>query len=63
MATFDGGRTWSTVYRAGTVGGSGFRFVGFTSTDQGVAITGTAGEGSVMVMTHDGGHSWSVVSF
>ena len=30
---------------------------------QGVAIAGSAGEGSTLLITRDGGHSWSAVSF
>jgi len=63
VATFDGGQTWTTVYTAPSGGGPGFRLVGFTTPDQGVAIAGSAGQGSTMLMTRDGGHSWSVVSF
>jgi len=61
VATFDGGQTWSTVYSGGS--GSGFDLVGFTTPEQGVAIRGTAGEGSTLLITRDGGHSWSAVSF
>jgi photosystem II stability/assembly factor-like uncharacterized protein len=63
VATFDGGRTWTTVYRPTTTGGSGFGFVGFTSPLQGVAVTGQPGQGSTLLVTRDGGHTWSVVPF
>lgn len=66
VASFDGGRTWAATY---TLKGAGsFSDVGFTTADQGVAITtsGTmttagVGEGH-LVMTRDGGHTWSVVA-
>lgn len=60
VASFDGGRTWAATY---TLKGAGsFSDVGFTTADQGVAITTSGvGEGRLL-MTRDGGRSWSAVS-
>lgn len=58
MASFDGGRTWRTVYRSPD-GQMVVRFVGFTTAGQGVAIA-TGAEGSTLLMTRDGGASWGV---
>jgi len=63
VATFDGGQTWSTVYGSPASNGPGFRLVGFTTPDQGVAIAGSPGQAATLLMTRDGGHSWSAVSF
>ena len=57
MATFDGGRQWSTVYEA--AGSEGWKYLGFTTAEQGVAI----GQDGTLVMTYDGGHEWSPVQF
>lgn len=60
-ATFDGGRTWKTVYTSPS--GLGVRVVGFTTAAQGVAIvTGTTSVSTVL-MTRNGGATWSPVSF
>lgn len=63
-ATFDGGRTWRAVYTAPS--GSAVRVVGFTTATQGVAIVTnatTSSTPSTLLMTSDGGTSWSPVSF
>jgi len=56
QATFDGGRTWQTVYGDGSIG-----FVGFTTAQQGVAIRYSPVP--AFVMTRDGGHTWTTVGF
>jgi hypothetical protein len=62
ISSFDGGRTRPAVYDA-PAGVTAVAEVGFTTALQGVAVlTGPAGGGS-MVMTRDGGHSWSAVTF
>ena len=67
VTSFDSGRTWAPTYvLTGDVGA--FADLGFTTTEQGVAITisatlTTAGvsEGH-LVMTLDGGRTWSIVA-
>jgi photosystem II stability/assembly factor-like uncharacterized protein len=70
----DAGASWSTVDELPD-GGAGFRDLGFTTSTQGVVISGeptTAGSpaatdaaatGSRLLMTHDAGATWSTVSF
>lgn len=60
-ATADGGKTWRTVYSAPS--GTEVQFVGFTTASQGVAVVegGTTGP-SMLLMTHDGGETWSPVT-
>ena len=60
VGSFDGGKTWSTVVRAGTVQLSD---LGFTTPSQGVVITNSASGSSGLLMTRDGGHTWSAVKF
>lgn len=64
MATFDGGRTYQKVY-ANSVGQTAApaTFVGFTDSRQGVAIIGSSHNGTELVITHNGGHSWAPVQF
>ena len=61
----DGGHTWSTVQTFGD-GGMGFTDLGFTTSTQGVVIHGIlgppAGEVTQLLMTHDAGASWHVVT-
>ena len=57
LATFDGGKQWSTVYGAPV--SEGWEYVGFTTAEQGVAI----GQSGALVMTYDGGHEWAPVQF
>jgi hypothetical protein len=55
-ASFDGGHTWQTVYTARP--GTTCTYLGFTTLTQGVAIESTA-TGSELLMTRDGGHTWT----
>ena len=66
QASFDGGHTWKTVLPGLTNGtatnpGGWYGFVGFTTATQGVAIRYKSVP--TLFMTHDGGHTWSPVSF
>jgi hypothetical protein len=61
-ASFDRAATWTTAF-SGTPSG-GWQDLGFTSSTQGVVVE--AGQGTqpgVLLMTHDGGHSWVPVPF
>ncbi len=58
VASFDLGKTWTVVYAP--KGAGSFSELGFTTPQQGVAIT-TAGSMSNLVMTRDGGHTWAPV--
>jgi hypothetical protein len=64
-ASFDGGTTWSVVWTGPSA--DQWAELGFTTKDQGVAVVSTtAGNGAgagAMLLTDDGGHSWSAVSF
>jgi hypothetical protein len=60
VGSFDGGKTWSTVFRAGTVQLSD---LGFTTPSQGVVVTNSASGSGGLFMTRDGGHTWSAVNF
>jgi len=57
IATFDVGAHWVVVYPAEPY------FLGFTSTAQGVGLVEPPGGASRMIMTSDGGHQWSTVTF
>ncbi len=61
LATFDTGATWATVKQ----GGEGrWTDVGFTSTDQGVAVDiPSDAPAGALFMTLDGGHTWNAVAF
>jgi hypothetical protein len=71
VGSFDGGQTWQTVMTAGSPGGQAASptYLGFTTPTQGVSITqsgtGTGGQTSVgkLLVTRDGGHTWSEVAF
>jgi photosystem II stability/assembly factor-like uncharacterized protein len=56
--TADGGRTWKTVHRGAEQ--SGWIDVGFTNSEQGVAIN--EGEVDRLFMTFDGGQTWGPVA-
>ena len=58
--SFDGGKTWATVHDAGSVA---FSELGFTTTEQGVAIATASSGASHLLITRDGGHTWSPVTF
>lgn len=62
LATFNGGETWSTVYKDPS--STWPTYVGFESASQGVAIA-VDDQGSTpvgfLLMTSDGGHNWSAV--
>lgn len=59
-ATFDGGHTWATVYSAPAE--HQVTYVGFTTASQGVAIVTGGTTTSTLLMTRDGGTSWSAVT-
>jgi photosystem II stability/assembly factor-like uncharacterized protein len=62
VATFDGAATWTTVF-SGTPTQS-WNDLGFTSPSQGVAVRiGQGTQAAVLLMTHDGGHTWAPVPF
>jgi hypothetical protein len=71
VGSFDGGRTWQTVLTTGQPGTQAalFTYLGFTSSTQGVAITASGtgtGNGQnvgTLLMTQDGGRTWSKVAF
>jgi photosystem II stability/assembly factor-like uncharacterized protein len=58
--SFDGGRTWTKVLNAGAVT---LNDLGFTTTQQGVVISTASTGTSHLLMTHDGGKTWSTVTF
>lgn len=57
-ASFDGGRTWKTVYSASP---GQVRVLGFTTASQGFAIVTGGTDASTLLMTHDGGATWASV--
>ncbi len=61
LASFDGGLHWQVVHQGA------ISYVGFTSPEQGVAITAPTGPASGgptgMIMTRDGGRHWAPVHF
>lgn len=62
VATFDGGRSWVTVYRA-EPGVASIDELGFTTGTDGVAVVGDPGQRSLLLKTVDGGHQWTPVTF
>jgi hypothetical protein len=60
VGSFDGGKTWATVLRAGAVQ---LAEVGFTTPLQGVVVTNSASGSAGLFMTRDGGHTWAAVQF
>ena len=66
----DGGVRWSVAYRAPVDGGVEFNDLGFTTTADGVAVLGPVyGDGNPygmpgqLLLTSDGGASWTAVRF
>jgi len=58
VGSFDGGATWTAVH---VLQGAGSMDVSFTTPDQGIAIAVSGDGSSALVMTRDGGRSWSTV--
>jgi hypothetical protein len=62
IATFDGGKSWHVV---STVGG--ISYVGFTTASQGVAVSqqsvGSSEPRMTVLMTRDGGRTWTPITF
>jgi Photosynthesis system II assembly factor YCF48 len=62
IATFDGGKSWQVV---STVGG--ITYVGFTTASQGVAVSqqsvGSSEPRMTVLMTRDGGRTWTPITF
>lgn len=65
----DGGARWQVVFKAGD-GGAGFNDLGFTTTADGVAVYGPVyqnanadGVAGKLLLTSDGGASWTLVGF
>jgi photosystem II stability/assembly factor-like uncharacterized protein len=59
VTSFDGGRTWPSTLNTGMVS---ITQLGFTTKTQGLLITDKSGVGQ-MLMTHDGGRTWTRVAF
>jgi hypothetical protein len=60
VGSFDGGQHWSVRLRAGNVG---FADLGFTTRMQGVVVTSSPSGSDRLLMTRDGGHTWSAIAF
>ncbi len=63
VASFDLGRTWSTVYDSKAL--AAISELGFTTQSQGVAIVtrgSSSGSSSQLLMTRDGGRTWAPVT-
>jgi photosystem II stability/assembly factor-like uncharacterized protein len=60
LVTRDGGASWSVVYHGPGTGVA--NDLGFTTAQQGVVVE-VDGASSALLMTVDGGHTWSPVSF
>jgi photosystem II stability/assembly factor-like uncharacterized protein len=59
VTSFDGGRTWPSTLNTGMVS---ITQLGFTTKTQGLLITDKSGVGQ-MLMTRDGGRTWTRVAF
>ncbi|MGD1053831.1 MAG: hypothetical protein ABR950_08395 [Candidatus Dormibacteria bacterium] len=61
VATFNGGESWGTVFTG--AGNTSIAYVGFTTPTQGVAIeVSLTSSTGLLLMTHDGGHTWAAVT-
>jgi photosystem II stability/assembly factor-like uncharacterized protein len=60
LTSADGGKSWPSVRNAGSVG---ILQLGFTTRTQGLVITRTEAGAGQMLMTHDGGRTWTRVAF
>jgi hypothetical protein len=58
VGSFDGGTTWTSVH---VLQGAGSLDVSFTTADQGISISTTGDGRSDLLMTRDGGRTWSKV--
>jgi photosystem II stability/assembly factor-like uncharacterized protein len=58
-ATFDGGQTWELPWTGN--GAALWNDLGFTTRDQGVVVLGHDDGTADLLMTSDGGHTWSAV--
>ncbi|HEY5436503.1 MAG TPA: hypothetical protein VIK13_14825 [Candidatus Limnocylindrales bacterium] len=66
--TFDGGQTWSVVLQEGSgplglVPDVRLAELGFTTPTQGVVVASLVSGSGQLLMTRDGGHTWSAVTF
>jgi len=57
LASFDEGSRWRVVYKGQIT------YLGFTSSTQGVALVQSSNRKYRMIMTYDGGHTWTLVNF
>ena len=63
IESIDGGLAWTVALSPDKLGTS-VTYLGFTTPTQGVLITsGPGGSSSRLLMTRDGGHTWSAVQF
>ena len=60
VASFDDGRTWSKVWSAAAVS---FTDLGFTTPTQGIVVTTDESGAGKLLMTHDGGRTWTSAIF
>jgi hypothetical protein len=60
VGSFDGGQSWKTVDRPAT---GSLSDLGFTTSIQGVVISTASSGASHLLMTRDGGHTWTQVTF
>ena len=58
--TFDAGQSWATFRLQPN---EWVTYLGFTTPTQGVAIAQAGGQGGSLLMTRDGGHTWSTITF
>ena len=60
VGSFDGGQSWKTVDRPAV---GSLSDLGFTTSVQGVVISTPSTGASHLLMTRDGGHTWTQVNF